>query len=504
MEKLTLEIVLAIVFGLIAILDMWFSIVLASLESAVMRVTRTSLNNRSLAIQSDEDLTDFERARKLKKITRVQNLVASRNATQASASFLRVVLTAFFGVLVALIAVLFVPEWWEAVLIGFVAAIIFGVIALMARPRFKATVDLPIDVMVRHSRLMSIVTRIFPFAAIRSLRKSFREEGDGSLADDEQIEKIQQEESKAMVDRMVETTDVDPQVAEMLRNVVSLSDTLTREIMVPRTDMVCLPADTPLADALKLFSRSGFSRIPVIGDSIDDLRGMAYLKDVVQLLAFGTANDDKTIGSIAREPLLVPESKPVDDLFHQMQQQRQHVAVVFDEYGGIAGIVTIEDAIEQIVGELEDEHDRTQHQEPRQVDEHVWEMPARTPINDLEEIFEIDIDEDDVDTVYGLLTKILGHVPIVGESGRTHGLLLTAIDQAGRRKKVSMLRVQPLALLTHDEQERQEKQESADSADKTDKAEQNSARSSHSANLSHTAQSHTAQSHTATTEEKDS
>ena len=131
-------------------------------------------------------------------------------------------------------------------------------------------------------------------------------------------------------------------------------------------------------------------------------------------------------------------------------------------------------------------------------------MPARTPINDLEEIFEIDIDEDDVDTVYGLLTKILGHVPIVGESGRTHGLLLTAIDQAGRRKKVSMLRVQPLALLTHDEQERQEKQESADSADKADKAEQNSARSSHSANLSHTAQSHTAPSHTATTEEKDS
>ena len=172
MEKLTLEIDLAIVFGLIAILDMWFSIVLASLESAVMRVTRTSLNNRSLAIQADEDLTDFERARKLKKITRVQNLVASRNATQASASFLRVVLTAFFGVLVALIAVLFVPEWWEAVLIGFVAAIIFGVIALMARPRFKATVDLPIDVMVRHSRLMSIVKEMAASLTTSRSRKS--------------------------------------------------------------------------------------------------------------------------------------------------------------------------------------------------------------------------------------------------------------------------------------------------------------------------------------------
>ena len=109
--------------------------------------------------------------------------------------------------------------------------------------------------------------------------------------------------------------------------------------------------------------------------------------------------------------MLVPESKPVDDLFHQMQRTRQHVAIVVDEYGGIAGMVTIEDAIEQIVGELEDEHDRTQHADPERIGDKKWSMPARTPIADLEEIFEIDIDEDDVDTVYGLLTKLLGRVP---------------------------------------------------------------------------------------------
>ncbi len=115
-----------------------------------------------------------------------------------------------------------------------------------------------------------------------------------------------------------------------------------------------------------------------------------------------------------RKPMLVPELKPADDLFHEMQQTCHHVAVVVDEYGGIAGMVTIEDALEQIVGELQDEHDHTQHGEPRQIGEHKWSMPARTPIAELEDIFEIDLDEDDVDTVYGLLTKLLGRVPIVG------------------------------------------------------------------------------------------
>ena len=126
-----------------------------------------------------------------------------------------------------------------------------------------------------------------------------------------------------------------------------------------------------------------------------------------------------------------------------MQRTRQHVAIVVDEYGGIAGMVTIEDTIEQIVGELEDEHDRTQHSEPEQIGEHTWRMPARTPIADLEDIFEVDIDEDDVDTVYGLLTKLLGRVPIVGASAVTRGLRLTAVDSAGRRKKVSTIVVEP-------------------------------------------------------------
>ena len=234
-------------------------------------------------------------------------------------------------------------------------------------------------------------------------------------------------------------------VSEMLRNVLTLSETLTREIMVPRTDMICMDRTATLADMLRLCSRSGFSRVPVIGDDVDDLIGVAYLKDAVRATAFNPAASQRDVASIVRQPMLVPESKPVDDLFHAMQQTRQHVAIVVDEYGGIAGLVTIEDTIEQIVGELEDEHDRTQHSEPEKIGERKWKMPARTPIATLEEMFEIDIDEDDVDTVYGLLTKLLGRVPIVGSSAVTRGLRLTAVDTAGRRKRVSMIVVEPAA-----------------------------------------------------------
>ena len=180
-----------------------------------------------------------------------------------------------------------------------------------------------------------------------------------------------------------------------------------------------------------------------LGSDADDLRGIAYLKDAVRATAFNPAASDRTVESVCRQPLLVPESKPVDDLFHVMQRSRQHAAVVIDEYGGIAGLVTIEDTIEQIVGELEDEHDRTQHAEPERVGDRRWRLPARTPIADLEELFEVDIDEDDVDTVYGLLTKLLGNVPIVGSSAVTRGLRLTAVDSAGRRKKVSTILVEP-------------------------------------------------------------
>ena len=303
-------------------------------------------------------------------------------------------------------------------------ALVVAVISLLVRPR-SAGASKPVDLMLKHADAASVAVALTPFAKIGGQKDAKRHSND--LSDDEELEKIQLEQGRATIDRLVEANDFDPEVSEM------------REIMVPRTDMICIERGETLENMLKLCSRSGFSRIPVIGDDVDDLVGVAYLKDAVRATAFNPAAISHDGESIVRDPMLVPESKPVDDLFHQMQRTRQHVAIVVDEYGGIAGLVTIEDTIEQIVGELEDEHDRTQHADPEQIGENKWSMPARTPIADLEEIFEIDIDEDDVDTVYGLLTKLLGRVPIVGSTAVTRGLRLTAVDSAGRRKKVSTI-----------------------------------------------------------------
>jgi CBS domain containing-hemolysin-like protein len=435
---------LIVLLSLLTLVLIWLSLVLAGLEAAVTRVTRSSLNNLTLETQTDEDLTKFARMKKIERIARVQTLVTDRNATASSAAFFRIVFNIFCGVLLTTIASQFTPEWWIDLIVGVVGALVVGFLSVMFRPRMTGTTK-PLDVMVKHSRLLKIAVVLTPFAKITGVGKGFREERDSNLSDDEEIEKVHHEQGKAMVDRMIEATTLDPEVAEMLRNVVTLSETLTREIMVPRTDMVCVNEHETLTSTLQLFSRSGFSRIPVIGDSVDELVGMAYLKDAVRAIAFNPEAGSREVRTLVRDPLLVPESKPTDDLFHQMQRQRQHIAVVVDEYGGIAGLVTIEDAIEQIVGELEDEHDRSQKQEPEKVGPSTWRVPARTPIADLEEIFEIDIDEDDVDTVYGLLTKLLGRVPVVGESAITHGLRLTAVDSAGRRKKVSMIVVEPSA-----------------------------------------------------------
>lgn len=436
----TVLITLTVILVLVAALFVWLSLTMAAVEGAVGRVTRSSLNNLILEVQTDTESGQFARMKKIDRIHKVQRLIADRYSTAGSCAFVRVACNVLVGVLVAAIASLYGAPLWLELLSGLLVALIVAVVSVLVRPR-SAGASKPIAIMLKHAGKIAVAAALTPFA--RAGGQQHPSKRKSSLSDDEELEKIQFEQGRAAIDRLVEANEFDPEVSEMLRNVLTLSDTLTREIMVPRTDMICIERDSTLESMLKLCSRSGFSRVPVIGDDMDDLIGVAYLKDAVRATAFNLAALERDVESICREPMLVPESKPVDDLFHQMQRSRQHVAVVIDEYGGIAGMVTIEDAIEQIVGELEDEHDRTQRAEPEKIGENKWQMPARTPIAELEELFEVDIDEDDVDTVYGLLTKLLGQVPIVGASAVTRGIRLTAVDSAGRRKKVSIIVAEP-------------------------------------------------------------
>jgi len=241
-------------------------------------------------------------------------------------------------------------------------------------------------------------------------------------------------EREDLVDRAHEA--LDEEDVELVEGVVNLGETLAREVMVPRTDMITIQVGTTLRKALSLFLRSGFSRVPVIDGDVDDIVGVLYFKDVVRETWDSPAALDGLVDSLMRAPEFVPESLAVDDLLRRMQDDVFHIAIVVDEYGGVAGLVTIEDALEEIVGELTDEHDRAEP-EAEPLASGAYRVPARMAIDELGELFVVDIDDDDVDTVGGLLSKALGRVPIPGSSATAHGLLLQADRFEGRRRRLS-------------------------------------------------------------------
>jgi CBS domain containing-hemolysin-like protein len=213
--------------------------------------------------------------------------------------------------------------------------------------------------------------------------------------------------------------------------------------MVPRTDVVWIERHKTVRQALALALRSGFSRIPVIGENVDDVVGVVYLKDLVRRSQNnGDSRNGTRVEELMRPPSFVPESKPVDELLRDMQAQRTHIAIVVDEYGGFAGLLTIEDILEEIVGEIADEHDAVQRPLVEQLPDGAMRVTARLPVQDLGELFDVDLPEDDdVETVGGLLARELGRVPIEGSAAEVGGLRLVAETTGGRRNRIDTLLV---------------------------------------------------------------
>jgi CBS domain containing-hemolysin-like protein len=232
---------------------------------------------------------------------------------------------------------------------------------------------------------------------------------------------------------------------EMIHSVFELGDTLAREVMVPRTDMVSIDDDRVCRQAMTLFLRSGFSRIPVLGRDVDDVVGLLYLKDVIRRLNADPDAGAVPVAELMRPMPFVPESKPVDDLLREMQRDQTHFAVVVDEYGGTAGLVTIEDILEEIVGEITDEYDR-EAPEVEELGDGRLRVAATLHVDDLAELFDVDLEEDEVDTVGGLIGKTIGRVPILGSTCEVAGLRLTAERMSGRRHRIATVvveRVEP-------------------------------------------------------------
>jgi len=234
---------------------------------------------------------------------------------------------------------------------------------------------------------------------------------------------------------------------EMIHNVFDLGDTLVRELMVHRTDMVWIERDKTLRQALSLALRSGYSRIPVAGESIDNIIGIAYVKDLARrTLDHHEAETTEKVEQHLRPAVFVPENKEAAELLKEMQRDQIHLAIVIDEYGGTAGIITIEDIIEEIVGEIADEYDDG-------VESFSWisETKARAKasmhIEDLADELKIDINREefeDVDTIGGYMAEKLGRVPIAGSAINLHGYSITSERPVGRRRRISSVIIERL------------------------------------------------------------
>lgn len=260
------------------------------------------------------------------------------------------------------------------------------------------------------------------------------------------LETITEDELKSFVTASEQQGVLEEDEHEMIMSIVEFGDTLVREIMVPRIDIFSLEANLLLKDAINALIESGYSRIPVYNESIDDIVGVLYLKDILRTWHSGEGN--KTLRELARGAYFVPESKKLDELLSEMQGNRIHMGIVVDEYGGVAGLVTLEDLMEEIVGEIQDEYDDLgEEQNYQKVSEDEYLFHGRIPLADFNEIMQSDLSTENADTLGGFLFSTLGRLPRAGEQVKQEGLLFTVEFITGRRiRRVRAVRT-PAALL---------------------------------------------------------
>jgi CBS domain containing-hemolysin-like protein len=261
------------------------------------------------------------------------------------------------------------------------------------------------------------------------------EDEDGDEASDEEIE--------AFIDVGTREGILEPQEGEMLWSLVDFGDTQAKSVMTPRIDIVCAPLDTPLAGLAQRFVDSGHSRMPIFEGSIDHIVGILHIRDLLRA-HLATEHPDPlpsdaappglppSLQSILQPPLFVPETKPLRELLRELQARHQQVAIVVDEYGGTAGLVTIEDLLEEIVGDLSDEHD-AKEPEVEQLGDGSYRLDGRAHVEELEDLFQVKVEDGGYETVAGLIFTALGHVPEMGESVETNGLRFTVEAVADRR-----------------------------------------------------------------------
>jgi CBS domain containing-hemolysin-like protein len=370
------------------------------------------------------------------------NRIGADSAAYLSVTaFLRIVAESTTAVLITLGTIDLVDGFWKRLLIaiGVMALVSFVVVGVSPRTLGREHSDSV--ALVASPLIVGLRTFLGPVARVLISLGNAVTPGRGYRDGPFQSES----ELRDLVDLAGESSVIEAGEREMIHSVFELGDTVAREVMVPRTDMVTIDGEKTLRSAMSLFLRSGFSRIPVVGDGSDDILGLLYFKDVVRRVNADQESGSLPVTAQMRPMHYVPESKPVDDLLREMQRDQSHFAVVVDEYGGTAGLVTIEDIIEEIVGEIADEYDR-EAPGVEDLGDGTFRVPATMDIDDLADLFDVDIEEDEVDTVGGLIGKSIGRVPIVGSRCEVGGLALTAERMAGRRHRIASVIVRRLVV----------------------------------------------------------
>ena len=300
-----------------------------------------------------------------------------------------------------------VSGWWLALIVVVMAIVLVIVTDLVPRT-------------IGRSRSSSLAYRLASLLAV-SIRL-------GDAANDLVSDEDEQEAD--------DPTNDNDEERELISSIIEFGDTIVREVMMPRTDMVTLPASASTDEAVDLVLEAGRSRVPLTGENVDDIVGILYARDLLEL--YDQHSPPRPCLEIAHEPYFVPETKPIANLLREMQANQRHLAIVVDEFGGTAGLVTIEDLLEEIVGEIVDEYDT---EEPMVVplDEGGLLVDARLDVDDLATALGTEFPDADWDTVGGLILGLAGRVPKTGESFEYDDLLLTAEQVQGRR--VALVRV---------------------------------------------------------------
>jgi CBS domain containing-hemolysin-like protein len=360
-------------------------------------------------------------------------LVAQDPAPHLNASlFVRIVLEVVATVIVALVFFEHFTQLWEQLVYPALTMVVVSFIGLGVAPRTLGRQHADTVALAAAGPIGALTTVLGPVSQLMILIGNALTPGKGFTEGPFTSEA----ELRELVD-IAEARDlIEAEEREMIHSVFELGDTIVKEVMVPRTDMVYIERDKTLRQAVSLALRSGFSRIPVVGEDVDDVVGILYLKDAIRRMYDNpTAQTSENVDTLMRPPIFCPDSKPVDELLREMQVTRSHVVIVIDEFGGTAGLATIEDVLEEIVGEIVDEYD-DEVAPVAELDEGRFRVSARLAVEDLGELFGLKADDDDVDTVLGLMAKQLNKVPIPGSVVTWEGIKLTAERGADRRHTI--------------------------------------------------------------------